>query len=137
MKFLAVLLIALLPSLAMADMGGFDIGFGENSKPSYGFDYQFGSGLPYLDVAFMANSEYVQPYVSGGLQFEHINVGLATAVTLSNMSNGAFQGQLSVGPEVGYMQNLSKLTYVKASVNYMGFNGPYVLGSTLGLGLNF
>lgn len=126
-----------LPTLAFADMGALDVGAGQGSRPSYGLDYEFNTGLPYLDLALMGNKDYVQPYVSGGLQFEHINVGIATALTMTGYSQGAFAGQLSVGPEVGYMQNLSKLVYVKENNSYMGFSGKYNFSSSLSLGLNF
>lgn len=129
----------MLPSLALADMAGFNVGFGENSKPFYGVDHEFNEDghLPYLDMALYGNSDFVQPYLSLGLQFEHLNIGVAAACTLSNISNGAFNGQLAVGPEVGYMQNLSKLLYVKGASSYLGYNSAYSLSTTLSLGVNF
>ena len=137
MKLLALLLV-LFPVLANADMAGVDLNFGQNTRPAYSLDYEFNkdAGMPYLDIALSANSDYIQPYVSGGLQFEHINVGIASAVAFSNISNGAFNGQLSFGPEIGYMQNLNKTFYVKENNNYMGYNGSYNFGFTLSLGAN-
>lgn len=135
MKFL-VLFLMMLPILAHADMAGIDVGAGQGTKPFYGLDYEFNKGLPYLDVALYANDEYAQPYVSGGLQFDHVNIGLAAATTLSNLSNGGFTGQLSVGPEIGYMQNLSKEVYIKENNSYMGFSGAYNFSATISLGFN-
>lgn len=136
MKFLALLLV-LLPIAAYADNVELDVGFGQGTKPFYGADYQFSKDLPYADLSLTGNSQYLQPYVSFGVQFEHINLGLANAVTLSNVTNGGpVSAQYSVGPEVGYQQNINPLVYVKESNSYMGFNGPFSLSCTLSLGLN-
>jgi len=136
MKYL-VFLLMLIPGIASADMAGLAYGVGQNTKPFITGDYEFVSELPYLDVAISANSDYVQPYVSAGLQFEHINIGFGVGVSVSNFSQGAFNGQLAFGPEIGYMHNLSKLVYVKGGVNYLGFPGTTSnLGGTLGIGFN-
>lgn len=137
MKFLAFLLI-FLPSLAMADMVEVSAGGGQGTKPFVGADYEFVSELPYLDVAISGNNEYIQPYVSAGLQFEHFNFGVGAGVSMSNLSSsGAFNGQLGVGPEIGYMQNLSKLIYVKENNTYLGYpNGQFNFTSTLSIGFN-
>jgi hypothetical protein len=138
MKFLSLVLI-FLPALAYADMGGVDFNFAQGSRPSYSLDYEFNkdAGTPYLDAALSANRDYVQPYLSAGMQFEHMNLGLATAVAFSGIHNGAFNGQLTIGPEIGYMQNLTKTFYIKENNNYMGFNGQYNFGCTLSIGMNF
>lgn len=136
MKFLLAFLM-FFPAIAMADMVEANYGFGQGTKPFYGADYEFVKGLSYLDLSLTGNSEYVQPYVSAGLQFDHINIGLASAVAISNGSHdGSFNGQLSVGPEIGYMQNLTDLIYVKENNSYMGFNGAYNFTSTLSIGFN-
>lgn len=137
MKFLLALLI-FLPSLAMADMVEANFGFGQGTKPFYGADYEFVSDLPYLDVSLTGNNEWIQPYVSAGLQFEHFNFGIGAGVTMSNLSSsGSFNGQLGIGPEIGYMQNLSKLIYVKENNTYLGYpNGQFNLTSTLSIGFN-
>lgn len=136
MKILALFLVLFSVSANAGDMLGANFGFGQNTTPFYGVDYEFNQDLPYLDVALFANKQYVQPYVSVGLQFEHINVGFAGAISMSGYSAGAFQGQLTFGPEIGYMQNLSKSIYVKENNSYMGYGGQYSLTSTLSLGLN-
>lgn len=138
MRLLGLFLL-LAPVLSYADMGGLDFGVGQNSRPLYSVDYEFNKDgtLPYLDVALSANQDYVQPYVSGGLQFEHINVGLAAAVSLSGYHDGAFTGQLSVGPELGYMYNLTQKIYVKENNSYMGFDNQFSFMATFSIGLNF
>ena len=132
MRFLYLLLL-LLPIVAQAnDMVGLDVGFGQGTKPFYGADYEFNKDLPYLDVALTANSQYFQPYVSFGAQFEHVNLGLANSVTVSGGS-----AQYAIGPEVGYMQNLNPLLYVKENNSYMGwFGGSFNCSCTFSLGLN-
>jgi|ERR1700687_990889 len=125
---LLLLFLILFPTLVKADMWGIDMGFGQGTRPFGGIDFEFNRGLPYLDAAVFVNHDYVQPYLSGGLQFEHINLGLAGAITHS---------QFSFGPELGYMQNLSSLFYVKVNNSYMGYPGSnFKYGITLGLGLN-
>lgn len=138
MKFLIALLM-LFPAFANADMGGLNVGFGDNSRPSYGVDYEFNKGLPYVDVAVFANQDFAQPYVSSGLQFEHFNLGLGLATTLSNYHAGSFSGQVTVGPEIGYMQNLNPLVYIKENNTYLSnnFNGKFTFGATLSIGLNY
>lgn len=135
MKYL-VLFISLLSVTANADMAGFNFGFGQNTRPFYGVDYEINEDLPYFDISISGNRDYVQPQVSLGLQFEHLNFGIAGAVSASNYSKGGFTGAFSFGPEAGYMQNLSKLVYVKENNSYMGFGGKFNLTSTVSLGLN-
>jgi hypothetical protein len=136
MKYLIALLM-FLPTFAQADMLGLNVGGGQGTKTFYGADYEFVTDIPYLDVAVSGNEDYVQPYVSAGLQFEHLNLGFGAGLSVMNFSNGSFNGQLALGPEIGYMQNLNKLVYVKAGANYLGFpNSPFNLTGTLTLGFN-
>lgn len=109
------------------------MGFGQGSKPFYGGDYEFVSEMPYVDVSLTGNADYIQPYVSFGLQFEHLNVGLANALVIARDGSGA---HYIVGPELGYMQNLNSLIYVKENNSYMGFDGPFSFSCTFSLGLN-
>lgn len=136
MKLLALLLV-LFPVFSHADMGGINVGTGQGTRPFYGVDYEFNKDLPYLDLAFFGNQDYYQPYVSAGLQFEHFNFGLAASATFTNYSNGYFSGQVSFGPEIGYMYNLSSLTYIKENNSYLGLNGNYNFSSTISIGFNF
>lgn len=137
MKLLLALLF-LVPTLSYADMGALDVGFGDNMRPAYGLDYEFNAGLPYLDVALMANQDFAQPYISAGLQFEHFNFGLGSAITLANYHAGTFSGQITAGPEIGYMQNLTEKIYVKENNTYLSdFDGKFTYSATVSIGLNF
>lgn len=136
MKFL-VLLLLLVPFVAKADMAEIDAGFGQGTKPFYGADYEFVKNLPYLDLSLTGNSQYVQPYVSFGLQFEHISLGLAQAVTISDLTNGgSATAAYGIGPEVGYMQNITDLVYVKENNSYLHSSGSFNLTCTLSVGFN-
>lgn len=139
MKWLIALLI-FLPSLAFADMFGVDVGAGPNARPSYGFDLEknVDGKLPYTDYSLMANNDFLQSYVSAGLQFEHINVGLGIAFTSTDWYMGTFRTAITAGPEIGYMYNLTKVFYVKENNTYLStFGGVFTFGATLSLGVNF
>lgn len=135
MKFL-IFLLMFIPFFSKADMVELSVGGGQGTKTFFGADYEFVKGISYLDAAISGNNEYVQPYVSAGLQFDHFNFGLAAAVSMSSYMNGAFQGQLSFGPEIGYMQNLNSLVYIKENNSYMGYAGQYNFTSTISIGFN-
>jgi hypothetical protein len=136
MKFLIAFLM-LFPFIAKADFVEVDAGFGQGTKPFYGADYEFVTGLQYTDVSLTGNSDYVQPYISAGLQFEHFNFGLGAGVSVSNFSGGAFNGQLGVGPEFGYMHDISKLMYLKVNNTYLGYpSGQFNFTSILSIGFN-
>lgn len=127
MRFLLLLLITF-STITKADNVGFNLGFGQGTKPFYGIDYTFNSGLPYLDVSLFTNRDYVQPSLSIGLQLDHVNVGMATAFT---------HGNLSFGPELGYTQNLNPLIYVKENNSLMGSPGSkFNYSATFSIGLN-
>ena len=133
-----LILMLLFSNVAMAgDSVGVDVGFGLGSKPSYGADYQFNfdsvfnKGNPYVDVMVMANSEYVQPYLSTGLTFDHINVGFGITTFIWPDSSS-----FAMGPECGYTQNLNKDLYVKESNYLLGFDGKYNFSLQLSIGLN-
>lgn len=135
MKYL-ILVMMFVSSIASADMAELDAGFGQGTKPFYGADYEFVKDLPYLDFSLTGNSQYLQPYVSFGAQFEHISVGLAQAVTLTDLTNGGHgSAQYGIGPEAGYMQNLTDLVYVKEN-NSLLYSGSFNFACTLSLGLN-
>jgi hypothetical protein len=136
MKFLIALLM-LLPAAAFAnDMLEVDAGFGQGTKPFYGADYEFNKDLPYLDLSLTGNSQYIQPYVSFGLQFEHVNVGIAQAVTISDVTNGGSpSAQYGFGPEFGFMQNITPLLYVKENNSYL-YSGSFNFACTFSIGIN-
>lgn len=127
MKRLLMVLLAF-STVARADMAGIGVGVAQGSSPFFVADYEFVKDITYLDVSLSINKDFVQPGVSVGFQFEHINIGIG--VSLANRV-------ISLGPEFGYMQNLSDLVYIKVNSNLMGFPGSkFNLGATLGLGLN-
>jgi hypothetical protein len=134
-KLLALLMV-LFPVFANAGMLGADFNFGDGTKPSYGVDYEAVAGVAYVDSAFSANRNMWQFYNSGGIQLEHLNYGLAIASTLTSYYNGGFHNQITIGPEVGFMFDLSKSVYFKENNSYMGFNDRYYLNSTISIGLN-
>lgn len=132
MKYL-LLLLMLIPFAAHADMAELNAGFGQGTKPFYGADYEFVKELPYLDLSFTGNSDYVQPYVSFGLQFEHLNLGLAQAVTFSRTDGSATYG---IGPEFGFMQNLNSLIYVKENNSLLNSGSGFNYAATFSIGVN-
>lgn len=127
MRFILLLLITF-SSIAQADSLGFNLGFGQDTKPFYGVDYTFNKDLPYLDLSLFTNKEYLQPSVSLGLQIERVNIGIATALT---------NGNFSFGPEAGYTYNLNSLIYVKENNNFMWAPGSHFnYSATFSIGLN-
>lgn len=134
MKYLLTFLV-LFSSVAFADFGAFDVGFGQGTKTFYGGDYEFlfyrsHTYTLYLDASLFANHDYIQPGLSGGLQFEHLNVGFASAY--NSKTNWA------VGPEFGLMQDLPLDTYIKINNSFMGLPSTgFNYGLTLSFGVNF
>jgi len=132
MKFLAILLLTMVPLVAQADMMALDAGFGNGTRPFYGFDYEFVKDWPYADISLTGNSSYIQPYLSFGIQGEHINVGFAQAITFSRTDGSAVY---ALGPEAGWQQNLSSLVYIKEN-NSLLYSGTFSFSASFGIGLN-
>ena len=129
------LLFLLIVSPVYADSLGFNIGFGQRTTTFYGIDYQVNandaiiSGLPYMDFGVHTNKDYVQPTFSLGLQWENINIGVASAL---------IHWVFSFGPELGYTYNLNPLVYVKLNNSYLGTPGSqFNYSATTSIGLNF
>jgi len=136
MKFL-VLILALIPTFAHADMAGVNFGFGQGSaSESYGVDYEIQRGLPYIDIGVSHSTGVWNPSVSAGAQWSIINVGVA--LSQSFVSGGT--NQFAAGPELGLMANLTSLFYVKEN-SQMLFdlrNSPHThsFGTSVAVGVN-
>lgn len=131
-----IALLALMCSITYADSLGMNIGFGQGTRPFYGLDYQLGIngitsiGTPYVDASVSINQDYVQPGLSGGLQFTHVNMGINSAYS---------NHQVSFGPELGWTSNTdAHSTYWKWGNSCIGAPGrTFNYSVTFGLGVNF
>lgn len=129
-----VLFLCFVSSFAHADMFGLDYNVGQNSKPTYGVDYQIGSGIPYIDIAVSSNYDYLSPYVSFGLQGDTINLGLGSAINIDRYNGNTTP---VFGPELGFMKNLTPLVYVKENSTLLtDLYGNTNFGATVSLGWN-
>jgi hypothetical protein len=139
MKFLALVLVLFSLTAKAGDMLGVGASFGQSTIPSYGLDYEaiydevFGL---YTDVALYGNKGYFQPYVSFGTQGDHLSLGLACSASMLAADGGSYNTQFGVGPELGYMQNLTRDIYLKENNYFMNFHGNWFLNATFSIGLN-
>lgn len=123
----------ILPVSAHSDSLAIDGGFGQGTKPFYGADYQFVKDIPYADISLTGNSQYVQPYISFGLQLDHVNVGLGQALTFSRTDGSVAYG---IGPELGYVQNVTDLFCVKENNALLFSSGSLSFSATFSFGIN-
>lgn len=133
MRFLLILILATFSVTTQADSLGLNVGFGQGTRPFYGVDYQVNADDSpftfYLDASLYVNQDYVQPGLSGGLQLDHVNIGLATSLS---------GGKFCFGPEIGWTQNLSNLFFIKVGNSYTGPPGSFFnYSATFSAGVNF
>ncbi len=107
-----VILLSLISSISMADNFGIDYSVAPGSMPQYGADLTTNIDFFYLDFGVVTNKQTTSPSLSGGLQFEVVNMGIVTAANISNSDRSIYG---LAGVELGFTENIGKLFYVKAN----------------------
>jgi hypothetical protein len=133
LAILFTLFLALWAAKSRADNIGANFGLGLNSQPIYGVNYYYNPNLLYMDFKLMGNNQYLQPYISSGLQIDDVNLGFVAQET--RQPDGSSVG--AAGVELGFTEDLDKFFYVKENNSLLrDQNNNAMMGFTFSLGIH-